>query len=94
MFGSASTTLIISNEAIRDVIKIVKSLEESDLLIKVVNETNENEAKEQNGGFLSMSLGTLDASLLENLLTGKGAIRAAEDKTIAGEGTIRDGQDF
>ena len=67
--------------------KIVKSLEESGLLIKTVSETIKNEAKEQKRGFLRMLLGTLGASLLGNLVTGKGAIRA-------GEGTIRVGQDF
>ena len=67
--------------------KIVKSLEESGLLIKTVSETIKNEAKEQKQGFLRMLLGTLGASLLGNLVTGKGAIRA-------GEGTIRVGQDF
>ena len=67
--------------------KIVKSLEETCLLIKGVSETIKNEAKEQKGGFLVMLLGTLGASLLVNLLTGKGNIKA-------GEGTIRAGQDF
>ena len=70
-----------------DIMKIVLSLEESDLLIKGISETIENEAKEQKGGFLGMLLGTLDASLLGNLLTGKSTIRASE-------GTIRAGQDF
>ena len=70
-----------------DIMKIVTSLEESNLLIKGISETIENEAKEQKGGFLRMLLGTLDASLLGNLLTGKSTIRA-------GEGTIRAGQDF
>ena len=63
-----------------DIKKIVKSLEESALLIKTVSETIKNEAKEQIGGFLRILLGTLGASLLGNLLTDKG--------------TIRDGQDF
>ena len=87
MFGSGFTTLIISNEEMNDIMKIVKSLEESGLLIKGVSQTIKNEAKEQKGGFLSMLLGVLGASLLENLLTGKDIIRA-------GEGTIRTGQDF
>ena len=64
--------------------KMVKSLEESGLLIKDVRETIKNEAKEQKGGFLGTLLGTLGASLLGNLLTGKGTIRA-------GEGTVRAG---
>ena len=70
-----------------DIMNIVKSLEESGLLIKGFSETIKDEAKEQKGGFLSMLLGTLGASLLGNLLTGKGTIRA-------GEGTIRTGPDF
>ena len=73
MFGSGTTTLIISNEEINNFMNIVKSLEESGLLIKDVSK---NEVKEQKGGFLSMLLGTLGASLLRNLLAGKGAIRA------------------
>ena len=67
--------------------KIVKSLEESGLLIKDVSETIQNEAKEQKGGFISMLLGILGASLIGNLITSKDTIRA-------GEGTIRAGQDF
>ena len=54
-----------------DIIKIVKSLEDSGLLLKGVIETVQNEVKEQKGGFLSMLLGTLVASLLGNLLTGR-----------------------
>ena len=88
MFGSGAMTLIISNEEINDFMKIVKSLEKSGLLIKGVSETMlQSEAKEQKGGFLSMLLGTLDASLLGNILAGKGVLRA-------GEGTTRAGQDF
>ena len=75
MLGSGMNTLIISNEEINDIMKIVKSLEESGLLIKVVSETIKNEAKEQKDGFLSMLLGTLDASLLGNLLRGRDTIR-------------------
>ena len=61
------TTLIISNGEMNDIIKIVKSLEESGLFIKGVNEAVKNEAKEQKGGFLRMLLGTLGTSLLRNL---------------------------
>ena len=60
-------TLIISNEEMNDLMKIIKSLEEFGLLIKGVSETIKNEAKEQKAGLLSMLLGTLDASLLGNL---------------------------
>ena len=80
MFGSDTTTLIISNVEMNDVMKIVKSLEESGLLIKEVIEIITNEAKEQQEEFLGMLLGNLGANLLRNLLTGKGVIRAGEGK--------------
>ena len=79
MFGSGTTTLTISKEKMNNFMNIVKSLEESGLLIKDVSK---NEVKEQKGGFLSMLLGTLGASLLRNLLAGKGAIRACENFQI------------
>ena len=83
-----NTILIISNDEMDDILKIVKSLEDSGLLLKGVSETIQHEAKEQRGGFLSMLLGTLRASLLGDVLSkglsGKGVIRA-------GEGTIRVG---
>ena len=72
-----TTTLIISNDEIEASIKIMKSLEDSGLL-KGVTETVQNEVEEQKGGFLSMLLGTLGASLLGNLLTGKGIYRAGK----------------
>ena len=79
MLGSGTTTLIISNDEMNDIIKIVKSYEDSGVILKGVSETIQHEAKEQRGGFLSMLLGTLGASLLGNLLTGgKGVIRAGE----------------
>ena len=79
MLGSGATTLTISNEEMNDIIKIVKSLKDSGVILKGVSETIQHEAKEQRGGFLSMLLGTLGASLLGNLLTGgKGVIRAGE----------------
>ena len=58
------TTLIISNDEIENIVKIVKPLKDSGLLLKGVTETVQNEGKEQKGGFLSMLLGTLGASLL------------------------------
>ena len=66
------TTLILSNNEMEDIIKIVKSLEDSGLLLKGVTETVQNELKEQKEGFLSMLLRTLGASLLGNILTGRG----------------------
>ena len=59
----AATTLMISNEEMEDIMIIVKSLEDSGLLIKGVCETIKNEAKKQKGGFLSRLLGILGASL-------------------------------
>ena len=58
-----------------DIIKTVKSLEDSGPLLKWVSETVKNEAKKQRGGFFSMLLGTLDASILRNILAGKGMNR-------------------
>ena len=85
MFGSGFTALIISNEEWKIIVKIVKSFEDSSLITKGVSKTIKNEAKEQKEGFLGMLLDTLGASLLGNLLTGKGTIKA-------GEGTIRAGE--
>ena len=91
ILGSGNkTTLIMSNDEMEDIIKIVKSLEDSGLLWKGITETVQNEAKEQKGRFLSMLLGTLGASLLGNLLTGWGVNRAGLDYGIdrAGEGVL------
>ena len=71
MFRSEFSSLIISNKEMEDIMKIVKSLEASGLLIKGVSETIKNEAKEQKRGFIGMLLETLGASLLGNLLTEK-----------------------
>ena len=91
MFWSGTTTLLISNKEMNDEIKIIKLLEESGLLIKGVSEKTKNEAKEQKGGFLSMLLRTLGASLLGNLLTGKGNISESRRRSDSkeGQGTIR-----
>ena len=85
MFGSGmhtsyvakGTTLTISNEEMNDIMKIVKSVEESCLLTNSLSEAIKNEAKKQKGMFLGMLLGNLGASLLGYLLTGKGTIRAS-----------------
>ena len=84
-----TTTLIISDDEIND-IKIVKSLEDSGLLLTGVTEIVQNEVKEQKGGFLSMLLGILSASLLGNLLVGKGINRAGEGIVRVGEGNKSD----
>ena len=83
----------MSNNEMGDIIKIVKSLEDSGLLLKGVTETVQNELKEQTGGFLSMLLGTLGASLLGNLLAGNGIYRAGKGKgkNRATEGIVRPG---
>ena len=81
-FGSVAAALIISNDEMNDIMKIIKSLEGSGLLIKGVSETIKNEAKEQKEGFLSMLLGTLGASLLGNLLAGKGTIKAGDEEHL------------
>ena len=70
----------------KDVIEIVKYLKDSGLLLKGVSEKIQNEAKEQKGGFLSKLLGTLDASLLGNILAGKRINRAVEWIVRAGYG--------
>ena len=82
ILGSVNTTLLVSNDELEDIIKVVESLEDSSLLLKGVIETIQNKAKEQKGEFLSMLLGTLGASLLGNILAGEGVNRA-------GEGTVR-----
>ena len=81
--------LIISNDEIKDIIKIVKSLEDSSLLQQGNSKTIQNEAKKQRGGFLSMLLGTLGASSSGNILTGKGINRAKEGIVRAGYGDKR-----
>ena len=77
---SGNTTLIISNNEMEYIIKIIKSLEDSGLLIERDTKTIQNELKEQKGEFLSMLLGTLVASLLGNLLTGRWIYRAGKGK--------------
>ena len=76
MHGSGTTTLIISNEEMNDIMKIVQALEDSNILLIGVTKTNKNEIKEQKGGFLSTLLGTLGASLLRNVLAQKEIVRA------------------
>ena len=78
IYGSGTTTLVISNEEINDIMKIVQALKDSDILLKGVTKTIKNKIKEQKGGFLFVLLGTLGASLLGNLLTGKGTARVGE----------------
>ena len=77
----------ILNDKIKDILKIVKSLEDSGLLLEGVSETIKNEAKEQKRGFLSMLLRTLGESLSGNMLAGRGVIRAGEETARVGYGS-------
>ena len=80
--------LIIEQEDMNDIMKIIEALKNSGILLKGVSKTIENETKEQRGGFLSMLLGTLGANLLGNLLTGgKGIVCAGEGIVRSGEGS-------
>ena len=100
ILGSGNKTkLIMSNKDMDDLIKIVKSLGDSGLLLKGITESVQNEIKEQKGGFVSILLVTLGASLSGNLLIGKGAFHARKrvnkkGKEIhrAGEGIVRAGE--
>ena len=86
-FRSGMTNLILSNEELHDIMKMVKSYKHACLLIKVVSKTTDNDAKKQKAGFLAMLLGTLAVNVLGNILAGKEEIRASE-------GVIGAGQDF
>ena len=77
IYGSGTTASIISNEETEDIMKIVKSFEESGLLVKEIK--IKNETKDQDGGFLPMPFGTLAASLLGSALTGNRVIKADEN---------------
>ena len=85
---TSTTTLIISNDEMEDIIRIVESLVDSSLLLKGVSEKIQNEAKEQKEGFLSMLLGTLGVSLLRNILPGKGIVRGGYGNK-KGKGIVR-----
>ena len=85
--------LIIEQEDMNDIMKITEALENAGILLKGVSKTIKNETKEQRGGFLSMLLRTLGASLLGNLLTGgKGIMRAGDGIVRAGDGIVRAGE--
>ena len=87
--GSGATTLIISNEEMNDIMKIVQALEDSNILLKGVIETIKIE-KEQRGGFLGTLGGTLGPTLLWHLLSGKGIVRA-DSENKKGKETVRAG---
>ena len=90
IYGSGTTTLIISNKEMNDIMKSVQAPEDSNILLKGITETIENETKEQKGGFLGMLLGTLGASLLGNILAGKGMLRTGYGNK-EGKGILRAG---
>ena len=76
MRNSGTTSLLISNKEMNDIMKTVKDLEDSNILLKEVTKTIKNETKKQKGGLLIILLDTLGASLLGNLLSGKAIARA------------------
>ena len=78
MYGSGNLTLIVSNDDMKDLIIIVTALEEHDILLRGISKTIKNETREQKRDFLSMLLGTLGASLLGNLLSGKGMYKTGQ----------------
>ena len=85
----AGVKLIIEQEDMNDIMKIIKALENYGILLKGVSKAIKNETKEQKGGFLSMLLGTLGAILLGNLLSGgKGIMRAGDGIVRAGSGSV------
>ena len=87
IYRSEITTLIYSNKEMKDIMKTVKYIEKCSLPVDSVSEKSKNETKQQKGAFLGALLGTVVASLLENMFAGKGVIRA-------GEGVIRIVPDF
>ena len=94
VLAKQTASLIVSNDEMENIMKIVKSLDDSGLLLKGISEKIQNEVKKQKGGFISMLLGTLSGSLLGNMLAGKRFIRAGyscKGKRIirAGDGARR-----
>ena len=85
IYGSGSTASIISNEEMEDIMKIVKSFEESGLLIKGISAANKNKTKKRKGGFLTMLLGALAVGMFGSALTGRGVRKAGEDANRASE---------
>ena len=104
MLGSGSKTsntitLTIQNDDMDDIMQIIQALEDSGILLKGVTRSVATQTKEKKGGFLSMLLGTLGASLLGNLLSGKGVtteqperVKRARGMLRAGEGMLRAGE--
>ena len=86
--GSGTTTLIISNKEMNDIIKIVQALEDSNILLKGVTKTIKNKTKEQKERYFGTLVGTLGSILLGNLLSGKGIVRAVSGNN-KGKGSAR-----
>ena len=86
--SSGTTTLIISNEEMNYIMKIVQALEDFNILLKGIAKAIENETKEEKERFLGMLLGTLGAGFLENMLTGKRILRGGYGN-IQGKGILR-----
>ena len=91
LYGSGTTTLVISNEEMNDIMKIVQALEDSNILLNGVTKTIKNETKSRSGLFSSILPGTLGSSLIADVLTkslfkGKGTVRAEEGTIRAGKG--------
>ena len=93
LMALGTTTLIISNKEMNDIMKIVQALENSNILLKEVTKTIKNETEEQKGGLLAMLLGTLRVTLLGNMLAAaKGIVRAGSgNKKGKGKGIVRAG---
>ena len=91
-FVSRTATLVFSNEEVNDIMKIVKSQEESGLLIEGVSQTGENEIMEEKGRFLGMLAAMLAATLLGSALTGIGVVKGSDRVIRADEGVIRAGE--
>ena len=93
MIHGSGVKLIVEQEDMNDIMKIIEALENSGILLKGVSKTIENETKEQRGGFLSMLLGILGANLLGSLLTGgKRMMRAGERIVRVGDGIVKEGE--
>ena len=82
------TILLISNKELNDIIKIVEALEDYNILLEGVTKTIKNEAKEKKRRILRMLLGTLGASLLENIFAGKGIVRAGSGRRSLNSSTL------
>ena len=76
--GSETIVLVISNGEMGDIMRMVKLIEKSGLLIKGISKAIKNKAKEQKGGFLQMLLGTLSAGTLGKSFAKKEVIRASQ----------------